>query len=80
MGTLIKWVGVNILTAIFWVFVLSIDYQGRTLFSYAHHYIIQNDIVQDLDDKLEELWVKVYDTARLTFAQLGNSPKSESKY
>ena len=78
MGSLIKWVGVNLLTALFWVFVLSIDYQGRTLFSYAHQIIIQNEIVQDLDDSLEDIWVKIYDTASLAYSELKKSPKNET--
>lgn len=76
MSSLIKWLGTNAITAILWVFVLSINFEGRTLFSYAHEYVIQNDLVQSLDENLEDLWSNVYQTAKHTFAKLSNSPES----
>ncbi|SME89698.1 hypothetical protein [Pseudobacteriovorax antillogorgiicola] len=80
MSAILRWIGTHLLTAVFWVFVLSINYDGRTLFSYAHETIIQNDIVRALDEELEDLWVRVYETARITFAELSAPDDNEASY
>ena len=80
MSAFLKWLGTHFLTALFWVFVLSINFQGRTLFSYAHEYVIQNDIVRHLDEELEYLWARAYETAKLTFAELSQPDDPSSNY
>lgn len=68
MNDILKWIGKNLLTAVFWVFVLSITVNGRSLFSHANGVLVQNTLVQTIDEELAELWVKIYRTAKMTFA------------
>lgn len=63
-----KWLIKTCLSAVIWVFVFSMEVQGRTLFSYANEYLVQNSVVQGLDDELGKLWSKVSETARLAFS------------
>lgn len=77
MSIVLKWLATHVITAILWVFVLAINFEGRTLFSYAHEYVIQSEYVQKADENLEELWNKAYRTARLTFAKLSSSSEDD---
>ena len=78
MSSLVKWLATNTLTAILWVFILSIDFEGRTLFSYAHEHVIESEYVQKADQGLEDLWTKVYKTARVTFSRLSGQPEKKT--
>jgi hypothetical protein len=50
-----------------WVFALSITWNGKMFFSYAHEILVQNRIVDAIDEELGDLWYKVSETARITF-------------
>ena len=75
MDGFIKWLGKTGLTAIIWVFILSITWNGRTMFSYANELLIQNSLVRTLDSKLAEMWDNVTDTANATM----NGEKTKEK-
>ena len=64
MNDLLKWLSRTVLTAVVWVFVLSVNVEGRTLFSYANEILVQNSVVRMVDEELSELWDKVYVTAK----------------
>jgi len=66
MDAFIKWLGRTGLTAIIWVFILSISWNGKTLFDRAHDILIDNSIVRAIDEKMAEIWDNVTDTARAT--------------
>ena len=66
MDAFIKWLGRTMLTAVIWVFILSIHWNGRTLFDHAHDILIDNSIVQAIDEKMAEIWDNVTDTAKAT--------------
>ena len=68
MNEIIKWVLKFALYATFWVFLLSINFQGRTLFSYANETLVQNSVVQAVDEELADLWSRLKETARVTFS------------
>ena len=55
------------LTAILWVFILSITVNGRPLFHYANDFFVQNSIVAAIDEELSNLWHRVSETARITY-------------
>ena len=57
---------------VFWVFVLSITVEGRPIFSYANQTLVQNSFVRMVDEDLGELWDKIYQTAKITFAEVKN--------
>lgn len=67
MNDALKWAGRTLLTAVMWVFVLSINISGRSVFSYANEILVQNALVQMIDEELTDLFGKVYVTAQRTF-------------
>ncbi len=73
MNDFLKWLGRTSMIAVFWVFVLSLNFSNRPLFYYANDALVQNSFVQMLDEELSSLWVKVVDTARITFRNLSAS-------
>ena len=77
MNDIIKWCFKSFATAILWVFLLSINVQGRTVFSYANELLVQNPIVRMVDEELSETWDKVYLTARRTFDEDSSEDRKE---
>lgn len=75
MNDFIKWVTRTSLIAVFWVFILSITIDGRSLFSYANRLLVQNSLVQMLDEELADLWDKIYNTAKVTFSETKEEKK-----
>ena len=69
MNEILKWLIKLSVSGVFWVFCLSVTVEGRTVFSYAHNYLINNTFVEMLDGELADLWSKVYKTARTTFSE-----------
>lgn len=66
MDAFIKWLGRTSLTAVIWVFILSIHWNGRPLFDHAYDVLIDNSIVRAIDEKVAEVWENVTDTATAT--------------
>lgn len=69
MNDALKWIGKIGLHAVFWIFVLSIRWDGRTLFSYGNDTLVQNSFVQAFDEELADLWSRLSQTAKVTFNQ-----------
>ena len=64
--------------ACFWVFLFSIRWEGKTLFSYLHSTLVENKIVGAVDETLGEFWFRITETARITFKKIsddGNTKK-----
>jgi len=66
----LKKLGKLTLTAILWVFILSIRVDGRTLFSHANEVLVQNSIVRAVDGELANLWYRITETAKVTFEKV----------
>ena len=58
MNDLLKWLRKTIISAICWVFLLSLNISGRSLFSYANEILVQNQIIRAVDAELSDLWTK----------------------
>lgn len=56
MNTLVNWAVKTSLNAIIWVFVLSFEYDQRTLFSYANELLVENRVAQKIDGYARMLW------------------------
>jgi hypothetical protein len=56
MNTLVNWAIKTSLSAIVWVFVLSVEYDQRTLFSYANELLVENRIFQKVEGYAKMLW------------------------
>ena len=70
MQDAIKKIGKLSLTAVLWIFVLSITINGRPLFWYANDFFVQNSIVEAIDQELSDLWYRVSETAKITFEKV----------
>lgn len=71
----LKKLGKILLHATFWIFLLSIRWEGRTLFSYGNEILVQNRVVRAIDSGLGDLWYKVSETARITFRKLSEKDR-----
>jgi hypothetical protein len=69
MNDFVKWVGKILLHCIMWVFVLSVQWDGKSLFYYANETLVQNQLVQTVDEELGQLWSKLSRTAKMTFSE-----------
>ncbi len=69
MRDLLKHVGKFLGQGLMWVFLLSIRWDGKTLFSYCHDVFVDNSLVQTVDSELGEVWYKLVKTAKVTFSE-----------
>lgn len=75
-----KWFIRTGLSAIIWIFVFSIEVQGRSLFSYANEYLVRNSFVQNLDDETRKLWGRLSKTAEMAFSSDSPTEKSRTTF
>ena len=80
MNEIIKWLGKLAIHAVFWIFVLSIRWDGRTLFSYGHDTLVQNSFVQAIDEELADLWYRLSETAEVTFNKSNDQHQEEETF
>ena len=74
----LKWIAKLSLSAIFWIFILSIRVDNRTLFSYANNFLVQNSFLEIVDTVADTLY-NVSDAAKSTFSEDGKNHKSKSR-
>jgi hypothetical protein len=55
---------------VIWVFILSYQWQGRTLFARAHEVLVENSLVEFIDQQLSATWKRVGITAQETSTKL----------
>lgn len=67
---------------VFWVFVLSINWNGRTLFDRSHDILVDNALVADLDSQLKQMWQGVATRLSAAFedGSIASAPQSETTY
>lgn len=68
MNDIVKWIGKFFLHSILWVFILSIQWNGKSLFYYANETLVQNDLVRTVDHELAQLWTKFARSAKMSFS------------
>jgi hypothetical protein len=69
MNDILKWVGKLVLQSIMWVFILSIQWDGRSLFYHANETLVQNQFVRNVDEELAQLWTRFRRSAKMTFSE-----------
>lgn len=69
MNDFMKWSLKTFCQLVLWVFILSIRWNGQTMFTHLNDVLVQNAIVEAADEQLGELWYKVSKTARMTFTE-----------
>lgn len=67
MNDILKWLIKTLGLAVVWVFILSIEVRGRTLFSHANEILVQNDLVRTLDAELSEAFYKAKEAITESF-------------
>ena len=75
MKDYLKRLGRILLHASFWIFVFSVRWDGRTLFSYGNEILVQNRIVKAIDESMGDIWYRVSETARITFKKLSEKDR-----
>jgi hypothetical protein len=69
MNDFFKWVLKVAAIGVLWVFILSIRWDGKMMFSYAHETLVQNSLVQAADQELADIWYRMSKTASVTFSK-----------
>lgn len=69
MRDLFKHLGKFLAQGLLWVFILSIHWDNKSLFSYCHDIFVDNTLVHTVDAELGEIWYKVSKTAKVTFSE-----------
>ena len=77
MNDFMKWCFKVLLSAVVWVFILSVRWDGRPMFNYASEVLVQNAFVRAVDDEAGTLWTRFKQAARTTFS--AERPKAERK-
>ena len=65
---------------VFWVFLLSIQWEGRSLFDRSHEILVENPLVEVVDEELRILWEKISSTAESTYAEFKEKRAKEKEY
>ncbi|MFK7825540.1 MAG: hypothetical protein AB8G05_15425 [Oligoflexales bacterium] len=74
---LVKWLFKIFVHLVVWVFILSIQWDGRTLYDRAHEVLVDNPVIDLVDEELKDLWDKVSATAESTYAKLRKEENKE---
>lgn len=69
MRDLLRYAGKVVLQGIMWVFILSLSWNGKSLYSYSYDILVDNALVRTLDAEFAEVWYKLVKTAKVTFAE-----------
>lgn len=68
---LIRWT----IIFIFWVFIFSININGRTIFYYSNNFFVKNKFVLMLDEELERIWYKLKKISQVAFEDIEETRK-----
>lgn len=55
-----------------WVFVLSISWNGRTLYDRVYEVLLENQIIQVVDEKVEDVWEFAKDKVKVALSNSKN--------
>jgi hypothetical protein len=69
MRDILRQIGKFCIQGIMWVFILSITWSGKSLYSYAYDVLVDNTLVRTLDVEFAEIWYRLTKTAKVTFAE-----------
>lgn len=76
MKDVIKRIGKTALQGLIWVFVLSLNWNGRTLFSHANEVFVQNQVVLAADAQLADWWDQLKSVSVAAFRDEANKQKN----
>lgn len=57
------------LSMVVWVFVLSIQIQGDSIFNHLHGTLVENKLVRAVDEELATLWFNLKESTSAAFNQ-----------
>jgi|MDTA01.1.fsa_nt_gb hypothetical protein len=55
---------------LFWLYIFSFEVGGQTLFYKARSLASESTIIAVIDEEVSDLWYKVTETAKATFAKI----------
>ncbi len=64
----LKKVGKVLLHAVFWVYVLSIQIAGKSLYQHAHGVLVENPVIAAIDEEAYNLYSRVTKAVDIAFA------------
>ena len=67
---LIKWPLKLFIQLIFWVFILSLDWHGQTLYERVHKLLYSSELAQLARSEVNSLWHWLTDAAEGSYAKL----------
>ncbi len=74
LGDVFRWTARLSVQLVVWVFVLSIKINGLTLFDHIHDVVVDNEVVEAADKKIEDLWEKVYHSVSIAIDDRSEKP------
>lgn len=73
----LKKLGKLLLTAVVWVFVLSINVGGKPVFYHANDVLVQNELVQTIDTEVSNFFYKLKSSLVTAFQKSPDKPAKE---
>lgn len=67
---LVKWSAKIALMGVLWVYILSIRFEEKTLFTIFHSYLVKNTIVTELTEELTYLWQHTRTSSKSTISRV----------
>lgn len=54
---------------VFWVLLLSIRWEGRTLFDHSHELLAKSQVMQAAEEQVQQLWDMGYEQLQLKISE-----------
>lgn len=79
IGDMVRWVSRFIFYLMLWVLILSVRWEGRTLFERAHELILENPVAELIVEEAEEFWGRLSETVWVTYAKLHDDREKQEE-
>ena len=73
---LISWIIRLGFQLVFWVLVLSIRIEGRTIYDRTYDVLVDNELFNSVDEKVQDLWYTLSDSVKKSFLQFYEEKKN----
>ena len=73
---LISWVIRLGFQLIFWVLILSIRIDGRTIYDRTYDILVDNELFNSVDEKIQDLWYTASDSVKKSFLHFYEEKKT----
>tara|TARA_B100002051_G_C16405602_1_gene472075 strand:- start:300 stop:563 length:264 start_codon:yes stop_codon:yes gene_type:complete len=73
---LISWIIRLGFQLVFWVLILSIRIDGRTIYDRTYDILVDNELFNSVDEKVQDLWYTLSESVKKSFLQFYEEKKS----